>query len=417
MVAALLLTAVLALGPAPTLVGGGSPSAAAATLNEQLQDTRSRLDEARGNLDEAQAQRKAAIGDLAALDEDIEDSQGELSVATAAYDDAADQLAALQQEIETVTTELTKKRKELARTENDLSIQQGVFNARLVSIYKSGGQALYLVGLLDTDSWSRLLGRIDLLSNIAQQDHDILAEIEALKTVIEEQRTALESQRVRVSALQQEQRMVTETLKVEADKKQAALDKLEAARNAKEAVLAAAEEDVAAWTKQENALSAESKRIEAQIKAIQAAGSVSSSSSSTSAAGSSSGGGGQLYRPVPGAITSPYGYRMHPIFHERRLHTGVDMHAGMGTPIHAAAAGTVVSAGTRGGYGKCIVISHGGNLSTLYAHQSSILVSVGQKVSRGQVIGKVGSTGYSTGPHLHFEVRVSGSPVNPAKYL
>jgi murein DD-endopeptidase MepM/ murein hydrolase activator NlpD len=124
-----------------------------------------------------------------------------------------------------------------------------------------------------------------------------------------------------------------------------------------------------------------------------------------------------LSRPVPGAITSGFGYRMHPIFHVRKLHTGVDMHAGMGESIKAAAAGTVVFAGWRGGYGKCVIIDHGGGLATLYAHQSEILVSVGQVVKRGVVIGKVGSTGYSTGPHLHFEVRVNGTPVDPVGYL
>jgi murein DD-endopeptidase MepM/ murein hydrolase activator NlpD len=99
------------------------------------------------------------------------------------------------------------------------------------------------------------------------------------------------------------------------------------------------------------------------------------------------------------------------------MHTGIDISAGTGTSIRAASAGTVVSAGWRGGYGKCVVISHSGGLATLYAHQSEILVEVGQTVKRGEVIGKVGSTGYSTGPHLHFEVRANGSPVDPMGYL
>ena len=99
------------------------------------------------------------------------------------------------------------------------------------------------------------------------------------------------------------------------------------------------------------------------------------------------------------------------------MHTGWDMSARSGSPIHAAGDGVVVSAGTRGGYGNAVVIDHGGGLATLYAHQSSMAVSAGQQVSQGQVIGYVGCTGYCTGPHLHFEVRVNGTPVDPGGYV
>jgi len=120
---------------------------------------------------------------------------------------------------------------------------------------------------------------------------------------------------------------------------------------------------------------------------------------------------------VVGEVTSGFGYRIHPIFNVRRMHTGIDIDADTGDPIKAASGGTVVSAGWRGGYGKCVVIAHSGGLATLYGHMSEIKVSVGQAVKKGQVIGKVGSTGYSTGPHLHFEVRVNGDCVDPLKYL
>ena len=125
-----------------------------------------------------------------------------------------------------------------------------------------------------------------------------------------------------------------------------------------------------------------------------------------------------LFRsPVPGAITSGFGERYHPILHYTRMHTGADMHAGSGTPIHACRAGVVVIAGSQGGYGNAVVIDHGGGMGTVYAHQSSLAVDEGQQVDAGDVIGYVGSTGLATGPHLHFEVRLSGNPVDPASYL
>ena len=107
---------------------------------------------------------------------------------------------------------------------------------------------------------------------------------------------------------------------------------------------------------------------------------------------------------------------MHPILHYRRMHTGVDIAAPRGTPIRAAAKGMVVYAGWRGGYGKCVIIDHGSGVATLYAHMSRISVSRGQIVNRGAVIGTVGSTGLATGPHLHFEVRKFGRPVNPLSF-
>ena len=122
--------------------------------------------------------------------------------------------------------------------------------------------------------------------------------------------------------------------------------------------------------------------------------------------------------PIPGAaVTSGFGRRVHPIYGDVRSHTGVDLAGTAGTPIRATADGVVLSAGWLGGYGQATVIEHGGPLATLYAHQSQILVREGQAVERGEIIGRVGCTGTCTGPHLHYEVRINGSPVNPASYL
>jgi murein DD-endopeptidase MepM/ murein hydrolase activator NlpD len=126
---------------------------------------------------------------------------------------------------------------------------------------------------------------------------------------------------------------------------------------------------------------------------------------------------GALWRPVPGAVSSPYGYRIHPVYGDRRLHTGWDMNAACGAPIYAAASGTVIYSGWKGGYGYANIIDHGGGMSTLYGHLSTLGAGYGTEVNAGDVIGPIGTTGVSTGCHLHFEVRINGSPVDPAPYM
>lgn len=151
-----------------------------------------------------------------------------------------------------------------------------------------------------------------------------------------------------------------------------------------------------------DALQASSAQLGARIRSAQ-------TGSSSGVAQAPSAGG--LIWPVQGPITSPFGWRW------GRMHEGIDIGVGYGTPIHAAAAGTVIYCGWEEGYGNLVVIDHGGNLATAYGHQSSIAVSCGQAVTQGQVIGYVGCTGHCTGPHLHFEVRVDGNPVDPLGYL
>ena len=130
-----------------------------------------------------------------------------------------------------------------------------------------------------------------------------------------------------------------------------------------------------------------------------------------------SGKGVLAYPLASPTITSSFGYRIHPIYGNRRLHAGMDFRAATGTAVYAAGAGVVAYAGWMSGYGNTVVIDHGGQLATLYAHNSKLTVTTGETVARKERIALAGSTGNSTGPHLHFEVRVSGAPVNPLNYL
>jgi murein DD-endopeptidase MepM/ murein hydrolase activator NlpD len=401
----ILAVAVLIAGLLCTLAMSGEVRAAStSTLNGKLKDVRSELQEVRESLKEAENARKAAQGDIAALDKSIDAAEKAVTAAEDAHAAAVEKLRAIQAQLGQLNADLRTKQDELTKTQADLVTEQAVYNTRIVNVYKSGGNGnvAYLAAFFEMTSIIEVIGQMDMLSALARQDNVVVGQIKTLKARVEEQKKALEEERIRVIRLEQDQAAVTAELKAAAGERREALDELEAARAAKQKVLAAAEKQISAWEKQEDELLAESKRIEELIK---------------KAAQQAAKGSGDLTRPVYGAVTSGFGYRIHPIFHVRKMHTGVDFDVDMGTPIKAAAAGTVIFAGWRGGYGKCTIIAHGGGIVTLYGHQSQILVSAGQQVKQGQVIGKVGSTGYSTGPHLHFEVRVNGSPVDPLKYL
>jgi murein DD-endopeptidase MepM/ murein hydrolase activator NlpD len=367
---------------------------------------RADLDTVRANLKKAEAARKAALGDLAALDRSQQLAQKAYDAAHSAYSKAEARLVELQAQLGDLMARLDANQQQLTKTESDLTKQQEALCDRMVGIYKSGGSYGYLSVLVgdEDDSLSAVFERVKLLSTIADDDEQLLARVAALKDQIIDQRRALEEERARVAALEEEQAAMTVQLQAADQECNASLLEVEAVRAAKKAVLASIEKDQAAWARQEDQLLADSNRITGLLKKTQSA--------TPTKAGS-----GVLSWPVPGAVTSGFGYRVHPIFHVRRLHTGIDQQSAMSESIKAAAAGTVIFTGWRGGYGQCTIVDHGDGLATLYAHQSSILVSVGQVVKRGAVIGKVGSTGYSTGPHLHFEVRVNGTPVDPMGYL
>jgi murein DD-endopeptidase MepM/ murein hydrolase activator NlpD len=181
-----------------------------------------------------------------------------------------------------------------------------------------------------------------------------------------------------------------------------------------EAALAVAEDARDEAQSEYDQLEAESERIAEQLRQAAAR---EDDDDNDSGGGSSSGGGGGFVVPVDGWKSSDFGWRRHPIYGTTRLHGGTDFAAGTGATIHAADSGTVVYAGWSSGYGQLTCISHGGGVSTCYAHQSEIWVNDGEHVDRDEGIGAVGSTGDSTGPHLHFEVRVHGERVNPVGYL
>ncbi|MGD0272218.1 MAG: peptidoglycan DD-metalloendopeptidase family protein [Gaiellaceae bacterium] len=268
---------------------------------------------------------------------------------------------------------------------------------RLVAVYESDRPDAVAV-MLSARSLSNAIDRVEFLNAVSALDQRVATEARVAKTRI----SAIRSRTGRLLAqIDAETRKVTlrasQVLETR-DRLNSTRDRLRTERNKQKRVLASVRESKEKWLSDIAALQAGSADIAARIRS---AGS--HSSATPSAAG--------LIWPVQGVLTSPYGMRW------GRMHEGIDIGAATGTPIYAAAGGTVIYAGWEGGYGNLTVIDHGNGLATAYGHQSQIVVSSGAIVSRGQLIGYVGSTGHSTGPHLHFEVRVNGTPVNPLSYL
>jgi murein DD-endopeptidase MepM/ murein hydrolase activator NlpD len=272
---------------------------------------------------------------------------------------------------------------------------------RIVDIYESDDPSTLDV-FLGSQSVQEALDKVQYLDEIGAQDRRVAAEVASAKAQVTAARA--KTKKVRSTLLGE-----TAVIRARTEQVQTVRDELVGARNDLSSTrqqkltdlsqLSASEQQEAGEI---DALQAVSAQLADSIRAAQARDS-SSPSETPSSAG--------LIWPVQGPITSPFGWRW------GRMHQGIDIGVGYGTPIHAAAAGTVIYCGWESGYGNLTVIDHGNNLATAYGHQSSIAVSCGQQVAQGQVIGYVGCTGHCFGPHLHFEVRVNGNPVDPLGYL
>jgi murein DD-endopeptidase MepM/ murein hydrolase activator NlpD len=271
-----------------------------------------------------------------------------------------------------------------------MSTLQGAVVSRAVNAYIRPQQAA-LAGLADAKNLEDASRRASMLKQVANNDRDVLDQLHAIKEDLDIERKRADDARSVASKRREAARQQLSTLEQNLQQKA----KAERALNARIAEIAGEAEALAAQ--------------DAQITELIRQGSIKRASRGGTDTGTVSGAG--LRWPVGGPVTSEFGYRW------GRLHAGIDIGAGTGTPIRAAKAGTVIFAGTQGGYGNCVIIDHGGGLSTLYGHMSRIGARDGEDVSGGDVIGYVGSTGHSTGPHLHFETRVGGSPQNPRRYL
>ena len=291
-------------------------------------------------------------------------------------------------------------RYELYRHEYEALMAQ--LGNRLVDLYE-GGDPSTLEVLLGSKSVGDLITKAQLVDSIGIQDKKISEEVGSAKERVRVQRAHTKRFRSLVAAETRTIAIRAGQVRALRDQLLASRDRLAAARSAKRESLQNVKESKAEYLHEVAGLQAASAALAGQIRTAQSTSSYSPGDATPSAAG--------FIWPVNGPVTSPFGWRW------GRMHEGIDIGAAYGTPIHAAASGRVIYAGWMSGYGNLVAIDHGRGISTAYGHQSSIAVSNGQIVSQGQTIGYVGCTGHCFGPHLHFEVRINGSPVDPLGYL
>ena len=351
----------------------------AENLEDELSDVQSQMNEAQHRKELAEEQ----IGSVSELSRQI---QSELDV-------ALNELHAIEVQQSQVNAQIQQTEVELAAAQKRLDERERILNKRLRDVYMHG-KLNYLEVILGAKNFTDFANRLEFLKRIVSADLNLIAEIRAERELILQKKQQLEAQRQQLAQLQAE----AEAKKTVVENKKQ--DQL--------IVLARLQDEKALAEASYAELQATSQDIEARIRARQQQG---------ASAGQVVHGSGVFVWPTSGPITSPFGYRIHPIFGTQIYHSGIDIGVDTGTPIVAADSGVVIEADWLGGYGYAVVIDHGNGLSTLYGHNSELAVSPGQSVQQGQVIAYAGSTGYSTGPHCHFEVRVNGSPVDPMGYL
>lgn len=381
----------------------------AQSLETKLERNEQRKQAAEAKVEKLDASADRLAEAVAVLDNEARRIQNEVNGLNASMDKLNGRIAAVQADLTAAQQRLNFLARELQGILAKLNKRTKLFTNRAVAAYMAGPTS-HLEGLLSSTTFNEVVDRTSYYESALDADSKLVEGIELLRDETEIKRGVIEDE---------QERIASQKLRLEADKtelaqvlqeRESALDAQQAVVAQKESLLANVKSKKAQYQQVVAQLDADADRIESILNArAAAAASVSS--------GALPSGGGQLLWPANGPLTSPYGYRTHPIFGDSRLHTGIDIGASYGAPVIASDSGVVAYVGAMSGYGNVIVVDHGGGLATTYNHLSAFSVASGQQVGRGSPIGNVGCTGYCTGPHLHFEVRVNGSPVDPMPYL
>jgi murein DD-endopeptidase MepM/ murein hydrolase activator NlpD len=389
LVSALALTLALAAPAA-----GQDIESEKARVDQRIAELQSEIDAAKGREGVLTSQLSDVLAELRAAESAVDEAQGSLDRLEA-------ELATEQARLERLTTLLEVQTRRLVRLQEEY--------ARAVEVLEQRVRAAYIYERPDTlafiisaASFADVIDNYEYMKRIGAQDERIAREVESAKRRAAAERKATARTRALSAATVAVISARTAEAREVRDRLAAGRDDLAAARSLKQSALADSRETREEYLAEVEALAAESAALAARIRSAQT-GATGSSGSGVSASG--------LVWPVDGPVTSGFGMRW------GRMHEGIDIAVPTGTAVRASASGTVIHSGWLGGYGNLVVIDHGNGLATAYAHNSSLLVSVGQGVTQGETVSLAGSTGNSSGPHVHFEVRVNGVAVDPLLYL
>ena len=375
-------------------------------LYDRKQDLDNRIAGLQSRLQQAREREASLSAEIASVSQRIRSLEGDVGDVSTRIAVLEEDLALHRRKLEHLRElyELQTERLVFLRSQYDQSLAR--LSTRMVAIYE-GGEPSTLDVLVDAENFGDILEQIDYLDSIAAQDRAIVKRVAGARDHMRELRAQTGKTKERVAA-------ATRVIAVRTDQQKrlraqlvARQQGLAGARRSRRASLVGVRADARQFAGEAAALQAESANLAAQIRTAQAR---SAPAVAYSSSGDSTPSASGFIWPVSGPVVSPFGMRW------GRMHEGIDIGAGYGTPIQAAASGTVIFAGWMGGYGNLIIIDHGGGVATAYGHQSSFAVG-GGPVSQGQTIGYVGCTGHCFGPHLHFEVRINGSAVDPLGYL
>jgi murein DD-endopeptidase MepM/ murein hydrolase activator NlpD len=389
------------------ILGVSSPAYAATRAD--VAKHRAAAASARAKAAQAAAQAAKLKAETAKLDQRFDSLQSEANALDPKISAADKRTLELRAEVDKLRAKVASKAAEITVTQQTYATEQKLLGERVTASYKRD-QWFYVVLLLDSANVRDLINRTDMISRVLRANSNVAAELSATKATLERQKSELAHSLDSINAKRAEAVAVENGLLKLQGERQGKANEQKSVLNQKSELLAETKKNASHLLAIANAEEAESNRIESELAAHRGSGRYS----------------GSMAWPVPGFynVTSSFGMRMHPVLHVKRMHTGIDIgkngkQAIAGAAIVAVGKGKVIYAGYRNGYGNTVMIDHGNGVVTLYAHQPSggIRVSNGQSVKKGQRIGTVGMTGYATGPHLHFEVRINGNPVNPLNYL